>query len=29
MRAAYDAEEPFAANVYLLVKFDKTVTIQQ
>ena len=29
MRAAYDAEEPFAANVYLLVRFDKTVTIQQ
>lgn len=29
MRAAYDAEESFVANVYLLVKFDKTVTVQQ
>jgi hypothetical protein len=27
--AAYDAEEPFVANVYLLVKFDKTVSIPQ
>ena len=27
--AAYDAEEPFIANVYLLVKFDKTVSIPQ
>lgn len=27
--ATYDAEEPFVANVYLLVKFDKTVTIPQ
>ena len=27
--AAYEAEEPFVANLYLLVKFDKTVTIQQ
>jgi hypothetical protein len=29
VEAAYDAEEPFAANLYLLVKFDKLVTIQQ
>ena len=29
VRAAYNAEQPFVANVYLLVKFDKTVTIQQ
>jgi hypothetical protein len=29
MRAQYNAEQPFAANVYLLVKFDKTVTIRQ
>ena len=27
--AAYEAEEPFIANVYLLVKFDKTVSIPQ
>jgi predicted lipid carrier protein YhbT len=27
--ASYEAEEPFAGNVYLLVKFDKTVTIPQ
>ena len=27
--AAYEAEEPFVANVYLLVKFDKTVSIPQ
>ena len=27
--ASYEAEEPFVANVYLLVKFDKTVTIPQ
>ena len=27
--AAYDAEEPFVGNVYLLVKFDKSVTIPQ
>jgi len=27
--AAYDAEEPFVANVYLLVRFDKTVSIPQ
>ena len=29
VEAAYDAERPFAGNVYLLVKFDKLVTIQQ
>lgn len=29
MRAAYRAEEPFIANVYLLAKFDKLVTIKQ
>jgi len=29
MRAQYNAEQPFAANVYLLAKFDKTVTIRQ
>ena len=29
VRAAYAAEQPFAANVYLLAKFDKTVTITQ
>ena len=27
--ASYRAEEPFVANVYLLVKFDKTVVIPQ
>ena len=27
--ASYEAEEPFVANVYLLVKFDKTVSIPQ
>jgi hypothetical protein len=27
--AVYEAEEPFIANVYLLVKFDKTVSIPQ
>ena len=27
--ASYEAEEPFVANVYLLVKFDKSVTIPQ
>ena len=27
--AAYEAEEPFVANVYLVVKFDKTVSIPQ
>jgi type II secretory pathway pseudopilin PulG len=29
MNAYYEAEEPFVANVYLLVKFDKTVSIPQ
>jgi hypothetical protein len=29
MTASYEAEEPFVANVYLLVKFDKTVPIPQ
>jgi hypothetical protein len=29
MDAVYDAEEPFVANLYLLVKFDKTVSIPQ
>jgi hypothetical protein len=29
VRAAYDVERPFVANVYLLAKFDKLVTIQQ
>ena len=29
IHAKYDAERPFVANVYLLVKFDKLVTIQQ
>ena len=29
IRAQYNAEQPFAANVYLLAKFDKTVTIRQ
>ena len=29
MTASYEAEEPFVANVYLLAKFDKTVTIPQ
>jgi len=29
MRAAYDVEQPFVANVYLLAKFDKLVTIPQ
>lgn len=27
--ASYDAEEPFVGNVFLLVKFDKSVTIRQ
>jgi hypothetical protein len=27
--ASYEAEEPFVANVYLVVKFDKTVSIPQ
>jgi hypothetical protein len=29
LRAAYSVERPFVANVYLLTKFDKLVTIQQ
>ena len=29
MRAAYNVEQPFVANVYLLAKFDKLVTIPQ
>ena len=29
MRAAYDVQKQFAGNVYLLVKFDKKVTVQQ
>ncbi len=29
VRAAYEAEEPFVANVYLLTRFDKVVSIQQ
>ena len=29
MTASYDNEQPFMANVYLVVKFDKTVSIQQ
>ena len=29
VRAAYDAEEPFVANLYLLTRFDKVVLIQQ
>ena len=29
MRATYDVEQPFIANVYLLAKFDKSVTIPQ
>ena len=29
VRAAYNVERPFVANVYLLTKFDKLVTIQQ
>jgi hypothetical protein len=29
IEANYDAEEPFVANLFLLVKFDKIVTIQQ
>jgi hypothetical protein len=29
LRAAYDVEQPFVANVYLLAKFDKSVTIPQ
>jgi Domain of unknown function (DUF4845) len=29
VRAAYNVERPFVANVFLLAKFDKVVTIQQ
>ncbi|RPI13161.1 MAG: DUF4845 domain-containing protein [Lysobacterales bacterium] len=29
VRAAYNVERPFVANVYLVTKFDRTVTIQQ
>lgn len=29
VRAQYDAVEPFIANVYLLAKFDRLVTIKQ
>jgi hypothetical protein len=29
VQAAYEVERPFVANVYLLTKFDKLVTIQQ
>ena len=29
MHAVYDVEQPFVANVYLLAKFDKLVTIPQ
>ena len=29
VRAAYNAERPFVANVFLVAKFDKSVTIQQ
>ena len=29
VRAEYNVERPFVANVYLLVKFDKTVSIPQ
>ena len=29
IRAAYNVERPFVANVFLLAKFDKLVTIQQ
>src|SRR4051794_29347448 len=29
IEANYNAEEPFVANLFLLVKFDKIVTIQQ
>jgi hypothetical protein len=29
VEAAYEVERPFVANVYLLAKFDKIVTIQQ
>ncbi len=29
MSAVYEVEEPFVANVYLLAKFEKYVTVQQ
>jgi hypothetical protein len=29
IHAAYEVEQQFLYNVYLLVKFDKTVTVQQ
>ena len=29
VQATYDVERPFVANVYLVAKFDKLVTIQQ
>ena len=29
VKAIYNVEQPFVANVYLLVKFDKSVVIQQ
>jgi len=29
VKAVYNVEQPFIANVYLLVKFDKSVVIQQ
>jgi len=29
MRANYEVERPFVANVYLLAKFDKSVTVPQ
>jgi hypothetical protein len=29
MRAAYEVERPFVANVYLLAKFDKSVIVPQ
>jgi hypothetical protein len=29
MSAVYEVEQPFVANVFLLAKFDKSVTVQQ
>jgi len=29
MNAVYEVEQPFVANVYLLAKFDKSVTVPQ
>jgi hypothetical protein len=29
MNAVYEVEQPFVANVFLLAKFDKSVTVQQ